>query len=195
MNYSAAFLVAFNHAMLYEVGPWWDPTDPDVISGACETHDQRKKVGYVNISGDSGGLTKYGISKNNNPSIDVQNLNLDEAMEIYFSNYWLASKCNRIVESIATFYFDVCVNNGLGRAAKFIQVAVGATPDGQVGPVTLGLISCAREDATIKSMASQRANFYNNIVKNNSSQSKFLNGWLIRNSEVEKFSLSLISER
>ena len=34
---------------------------------------------------------------------------------------------------LALLVFDACVNNGVGNAAKFLQRAIGATPDGLFG--------------------------------------------------------------
>src|SRR6476659_9898744 len=96
---------AFNHSMLYEIGPWLDPSDPETISGACTTKEQQRKVGYCNVIGDKGGLTKYGIAQNFNKSVDVQNLNLEGARKVYQDSYWVPSRCNNIQIPIHLFYF------------------------------------------------------------------------------------------
>ena len=190
---SEDFRFAFNHAMLYEIGSFFDPTDPEVIAGLCDTPVQKKKVGYVNIAEDSGGLTKYGIAKNPNPEVDVQNLNLEQAMEVYERKYWKVAKCDQIPFPVSIMHFDCAVNMGTGRAAKFLQTAVGVTPDGAIGQHTLDAISCTAPATIIEKYAEARADFYNAIVANKPSQAKFLKGWLRRNDEVKQYCLDKLN--
>lgn len=190
MQFSPEFLAAFNHSMLYEVGPWWNPNDPDVISGQCLSKEQRKKVGYVNIKQDRGGLTKYGIAINSNPEVDVQNLNLNQAMEVYFRKYWLASKSNLVPYPAQIMHYDVAVNHGVGRAVKMLQEAVGALPDGALGPVTLAKVGSLNPNELLGRLNKMRVDRFHNIVRNNPSQAMFLNGWLRRASEVYNYALA-----
>lgn len=189
MELTEDFIAAFDHAMLYEVGAHWDPTDPDVIAGNYTTREQRKKVGYVNIPADRGGETKYGIAQNANPQVRVRNLDLVGAMEVYFHNYWLKGKCDQLPYPISLIHFDGCVNHGTGRAAKFLQRAAGVTDDGQIGNGTLGAVGEIPADELINSISEQRSNFYHAIVKRDSSQGIFLKGWMRRIDEVTTFTL------
>lgn len=194
MDLTPEFEAAFHHAMIYEVGAFWDPTDPDVISGACQTSAQRRKVGYVNIPEDTGGLTKYGIAQNHNQSVNVHALDLKGAMEVYFKNYWLPSKCHQITIPIKIFHFDASVNHGVGRAAKFLQHCVNVVADGVIGPITLAAVNKREPVELIKALSSVRSDFYHSIVKNNPSQAKFLKGWLRRNDEVTQYSLESLND-
>jgi lysozyme family protein len=187
------FIAAVNHCLLYEVGPWFDPTDPDTIAGNIDTVQQRRKCGYVNIDGDSGGCTKYGISQRANPSVNVQELTLAQAQQIYHDSYWLASKCDRITIPVTIFYFDMVVNNGGGRAAKILQGCVGATQDGNVGPQTLAAVNSQDPTTLINAMHDARNARYNQIAQNDPSQEQFLAGWLRRSDEVRQFNLSQLS--
>lgn len=189
-DFSAEYVYAFNHAMIYEVGGFWNPEDPDVIEGRMDTKDQRRKVGYVNIPEDKGGETKYGIARNANKDVDVRNLNLQETMEIYYDRYWLAGKCDKIPQVLAIIHFDGCVNHGVGRANKFLQQAVGVAADGVIGPATLAAINDGDESAMINEISLLRIDFYNAIVNRNPAQVKFLKGWLRRIDEVTDFTMS-----
>ncbi len=192
--FSDAFVFAFNHAMLYEVGAWFNANDPEVISGACATPAQKKKVGYVNIKEDTGGLTKYGVAQNANPEVDVQNLDLAKTMEVYFTKYWTAGQCHKLINPAVTiFQFDMTVNHGLGRAAKILQQACGAVADGVLGPKTLALANAMDPTKLVKEMSSIRAARYHSIVQANASQAKFLKGWLRRNDEVTAYALEKLS--
>ncbi len=185
------FVTALNHCMLYEVGPWFDATDPDTIAGNIGTPLLNRKCGYVDIDGDSGGCTKYGISQANNPNVNVSGLTLAGAQQVYFNSYWIPSKCGQITSGPVTiFQFDMGVNNGLGRAAKILQQAANVTVDGNIGPATLAAVNALDPATLINSLSTIRANRYNTIVENDPSQAKFLAGWLRRNTEVTQFSLA-----
>lgn len=184
------FAPAFHHAMKYEVGNFWNPSDPDVIAGRFETRDQRRKVGYVNIPQDRGGETKYGIAQKANPEINVRALNLEQAMEIYRRKYWIAGSCQLLSYPLAIIHFDGCVNHGVGRANRFLQRSVGVVEDGAIGPRTISAINSANQGAVVQSISNIRTNFYQQIVNRDPSQKMFLNGWMRRINEVTTYSLS-----
>lgn len=92
---------------------------------------------YSNDPEDSGGETKYGISKAAFPNIDIKNLTLDAAKTIYFDNYWTPSKCYLLPGAIAAQVFDFAVNAGVATAAKTLQRALGVADDGEIGSATL----------------------------------------------------------
>lgn len=191
MEFTTNFLMAFNNAMKYEIGPWFNSSDPDTVAGLISTPLQRRKVGYVNDPSDNGGETKYGVAKNGNPSLNISTINLALAMNVYYNNYWLSSKCDSINNiGISIFYFDMVVNHGISRGGKILQQSVNAVIDGNVGPKTIGAVNALDAKIVINSMSSIRATRYHTIVQNTPSQVKFLNGWLRRNSEVTQFSLS-----
>jgi lysozyme family protein len=195
MELTEDFVQAFDHAMLYEVGAFWNPEDEDVIAGNFSTKEQRRKVGYVNIPADRGGETKYGIAQKANPDIRVRDLDLQGAMEVYFENYWLRGKCDQLPYPISLIHFDGCVNHGIGRANKFLQRAVGVEADGQIGNQTLNAIDEMMETAAaelVDSISEQRTNFYHAIVERDSSQSIFLKGWMRRIDEVTAFTLEAL---
>jgi lysozyme family protein len=193
MDFPNNFVQAFDHAMLYEVGSFWNPNDPDVIVGNYSTREQRRKVGYVNIPADRGGETKYGVAQNANPNIVVRDLDLCGAMEVYFNDYWLKGVCDRLPYPLSLMHFDGCVNHGTTRAARFLQRAAGVVDDGKIGRMTLAAVNKTDQLVLLRSISDQRFHFYNNIVKNNPSQSIFLKGWLRRITEVTDYSLASLS--
>jgi lysozyme family protein len=190
-----SYLKSVNHAMKYEVGPFWDERHPACASGSVKTAAERKATGYVNDPDDTGGETKFGVAKNANPDLNITTLTWDAAKRVYYRKYWLAGNCDDIsvfAPKLAIMHFDSCVNHGIGRAARMLQEAVGATIDGDVGPKTLELVkkACAGsggELAVCDKVATIRVSFYNAIVANKPSQKKFLNGWLARISDIRSF--------
>ena len=182
MIYTSAFESAVNHAMLYEVGSWWNVNAPGAQDGT-----NAKACGYTDDPNDPGGETKYGISKKMNPSVDVTSLNWDGAKAIYYQNYWIAGHCNQLPGCVGALHFDGCVNNGVGTAAKFLQKAVGVIADGAIGPGTLAAVATHDPIALCNSICNQRIVYYNNIVANNPSQQIYLAGWLRRVEEMRAF--------
>jgi len=168
------FNIAFFITMQFEIGPQFNAEDPDIIEGKCVTTAQKRKVGYVNDPDDSGGLTKYGVAQNKNPDVDVQNLDLDGALEIYKERYWLAGGCDSLPLPIAIFHFDCCVNHGVSRANKMLQAVAPHSFD--ESPTDI----CGILDA----YATRRENFYRAIVQRRPSQSKYMKGWMRRCNEV-----------
>jgi lysozyme family protein len=192
MAFTPAFEIALHHAMLFEVGPFWDPNDPDVIAGNYATREQRRKVGYVNIAQDRGGETKYGIAQKKNPNIVVADLDLEKAMQVYFDEYWLKGKCDQLLYPLSTLHFDGCVNHGVGRANRFLQRALGVEQDGVIGRMTLAAAANASQEVLIKQISNLRAEFYLAIVRNDPSQQMFLNGWMRRINETTAYCLAAL---
>lgn len=94
--------------------------------------------GYVNNCHDSGGETKYGISKKAYPDLDICNLTLEQAKEIYKRDYWNRCKCDYLPDSLSVAVFDFAVNSGVSRAVKYLQTSLGVKADGIIGNQTLG---------------------------------------------------------
>ena len=182
---------ALSHAMIYEVGGFWNLNTPGAREGLIATAAQRKACGYVNDPLDRGGETKYGIAKNANPDLDIKTLNWEGAKRVYMKRYWFPADCEDITQyglpRLAMLHFDGAVNHGVGRACVFLQTAVGATPDGDIGPSTMLLISQVDELATVDKICELRAKFYNKIVASNPPQVKFLKGWMRRINEVKAY--------
>jgi lysozyme family protein len=187
VTYSNAFEKAVDHAMLYEVGMFWNLNAPGARDGLVDTKEHRRACGYVNDPDDKGGETKYGIAKNANSSIDITHLNWDGAKAIYYSHYWLNAKCDKMPGRIAALQFDGSVNHGPGTASKFIQRAIGVVDDGAIGPKTLTALETKNEIELCNSVCDQRETYYRNIVSNNPTQQKYLAGWLRRVTEMRDF--------
>lgn len=87
--------------------------------------------GYVNHPSDPGGPTKYGIAYNYNQGIlkkfgiyagNMVSLTKEQAIEIYYIKYWLASRANTLPDlRLQAVHFDCAVNQGVGQAAKYLE--------------------------------------------------------------------------
>ena len=85
--------------------------------------------------------TKYGISAMSYPGEDIANLTLDRAKMLYRRDFWGPAGCDLVADAAKFDLFDMAVNSGVKTAIKTLQRAVGATPDGVIGPVTMQMIS------------------------------------------------------
>lgn len=184
-DYPNSYIAEVNHAMLYEVGGFWNLGTPGTVDGT-----NAHACGYGNDPTDPGGETKYGIAKNANPDLDIHSLDWDAAMRIYYRRYWLTGHCDVLTVNmprLAALHFDGTVNNGLGKAAKFLQTAAGVAADGDIGPGTLGAVAALDEITLCNAICDQRAAYYNAIVKARPDQVKYLGGWMRRINEMRTF--------
>lgn len=146
----------------------------------------KNEGGYVNDPKDSGGETKYGISKKSYPNLDIRNLTVDGAKCIYYRDFWEPQKYNDFKsDEIAGKLFDLAVNMGTRKANELLQRALRAVgnpvkEDGIVGPITLTAVNNSDEAALLAALRSEAAGYYRSIVMKNASQQKFIKGWLNR---------------
>lgn len=96
--------------------------------------------GLVEHKADPGGLTNFGITKRSYPAEDIRGMTLARAKVIYHRDFWLAAGCNYVPEAARFDLFDMAVNSGVQSAIMTMQRAIGATPDGIIGPKTLMLL-------------------------------------------------------
>lgn len=114
--------------------------------------------GYVNDPDDAGGETKYGISKRAFPNLDIKNLTLEQAKEIYESQYWTRAGCPWLKSyELATVVFDTAVNCGVGFAK-----------------------SCLEKTQDIDAYLELRKQRYFDVITKNPVNRKFRNGWANR---------------
>lgn len=138
--------------------------------------------GYVDDPADRGGETNFGISKAAHPDVDIKNLTQSEAIEIYHEEYWQPSRAAAVNPSVRHHYFDMVVNHGQRNAVLILQRACrrfvdsSIKLDGRIGPVTIGASRLIRAEYLVL----ERVKFFNDIVKRDRSQSRFLHGWLNR---------------
>ncbi len=87
--------------------------------------------------------TKFGISASAYPRMDIAGLTIDQAKAIYWTDYWAKIAGDQLPAPVALLAFDAAVNNGVRRSALWVQAAVGAAQDGQIGPATVAAVNVA----------------------------------------------------
>ena len=141
--------------------------------------------GYVNDKDDPGGETNFGIAKRSHPDVDIKNLTKDGAKEIYKEQYWDRNKVESLSEELRHIYFDMCVNQGKGRAVKILQRSANAKGadlkvDGGLGPKTIG----ALKGVELQRVRAYRIKYYADLVTRKPDLEKFYYGWFRRGLEV-----------
>jgi len=79
--------------------------------------------GYVNNPVDPGGETNWGISRRSYPNLDIRNLTVAQAKEIYRTDYWLRAGCDALAWPLSLMHFDTAVNCGVSKANQFLAIA------------------------------------------------------------------------
>ena len=81
--------------------------------------------GFVNDPEDPGGETHWGISKKWYPLLDIKALTQEEAIEIYYRDFWERYRYEEIEDrDIAEKVFSLAVNLGPGTAHVLVQLVV-----------------------------------------------------------------------
>jgi lysozyme family protein len=133
--------------------------------------------GLVDDYSDPGGLTNFGISQRSYPNIDIRNLTVEGATEIYHRDFWKFDGIND--QDIATKLFDAFVNMG-AAAIRLMQRLVNVTQDGQYGPMTEKAINQYDPGMLLIHYRESLCIYYQELVQKNPKLGKFLTGWLKR---------------
>ena len=137
---------------------------------------------FTDDATDHGGATKYGISQNAYPDVDIRNLTEAQAKDIYQRDYWNRIRGNDITsQRMAENIFDTCVNMGVHTGSRLAQLSLGIEPaDGIIGSQSLRVINGADEELFLAKFALAKLQHYADLCTANDSQKKYLLGWLNR---------------
>ena len=128
---------------------------------------------YVNHPADPGGATNYGVTqrtfdaynaKKGKPKKDVKHMTLQEAIEVFYDEYW-KPEWKELGFPLAACVFDTAVNMGMSRALQFLRECEGS----YVKYLQL------------------RVAFYKRIVERRPSQKVFEKGWMNRVTDLRRF--------
>lgn len=117
------------------------------------------EAGYVNDPDDPGGETKWGISKRSYPHINIAELSRDDAIAIYYRDFWLKIMGDRFQDGIAYQLLDSAVNSGIIQSIRFLQRAIGVADDGVFGPHSQRVLQATSESDFIMLFISERLDF------------------------------------
>ncbi|WP_151823838.1 glycoside hydrolase family 108 protein [Acinetobacter bereziniae] len=166
MNFDKAFERLIGHEGGYSI----DRNDPGNWTGG--------KVGSGTLKG-----TKYGIAANTYPNLDIKNLTLTQAKEIYRNDWWNKLGANLLHPAIVYQLWDFAVNAGKSRAIKELQQAVGVLDDGIIGPKTIASVQAKDVNDVLLLLASERLRFYTSL----STWATYGKGWTNRVADNLKY--------
>lgn len=141
--------------------------------------------GYVDHPADRGGRTIFGLSERAHPDLWVEgNIpTIADAHGVYKAQYWdrvNGDELSVLSLPLASVLFDSAVHHGPTTAVKMLQRAVGARPDGVIGPATLAAVGKHGEEgyrASIEAMLAARQDLFDDLAARDPSQRAFSAGW------------------
>jgi len=139
------FNTAFDRLINHEGGYSDDPRDLGNWTGG--------KVGAGELKG-----TKFGIASHSYPYLDIRNLTLTQAKEIYHRDFW--SIIGNAHPSIKFQLFDAAVNHGHGNAIRFLQRAVRVADDGQWGKISQAALDAMETNDVLLRFVAYRLKFW-----------------------------------
>ncbi len=166
-----------------------DRSYPENFAGAV-ARVLRDEGGYSSNPADSGGPTKFGISAREYPALDIAALTRDDAIAIYYRDWWLRFGFGRLPEPIAAKSFDLAINIGAAHAIGCVQRALRAcgrrvSEDGLLGDETVSAAAAAEPFALLAALRSEAAGYYRATSalsrgRRRNGDREFLDGWLNR---------------
>ena len=144
--------------------------------------------GFVNHPKDPGGMTNLGVTKRVweewvGHEVDektMRALTPETVAPMYKAKYWDKIRGDDLPDGVDYAVFDASINSGPGRAAKWLQTAVGAVPDGAIGAGTLAKVAAMDAKAIIEKYQETRLAF----LKSLPTWDTFGKGWERRVAEV-----------
>lgn len=134
---------------------------------------------YTFDPNDPGGETKYGFSKKAYPSLDIKNLTREAAIKIYQNDYWQPCKCDDLPRHFAFIVFDSAVNQGPRVAIRLLQIALGVSVDGIIGPKTLAAAASAAP-RKIRLALAERLAAYSRLMAEKPNLLRYALNWSFR---------------
>jgi lysozyme family protein len=153
--------------------------------------------GYVNHPSDPGGMTNLGVTKRvweewvgrESNEKEMRSLTPEMVEPLYKRKFWDACKCDDMPTGVDYLVFDFAVNAGVGRSAKILQTAVGVTPDGGIGPITLAAVKAQDPAELIQKFSDAKEAFYRSL----NTFPTFGKGWLNRVAAVKVKASSMLA--
>ena len=170
-NFETALALTLGHE-----GGWSDhPKDPGGATNMGVTIGTLKRLG-IDVDGDG-----------DSDLADLRKLRREDVAKVYRAFYWDAVRADLLPAGVDLAVFDFAVNSGPAQAAKMLQRAVGAKPDGDIGPQTLAAL--AKEDALliVAAVSEKRLRFLRSLK----TWGTFGKGWQRRVEDVQRAALEL----
>ena len=158
----------------------------------------KSEGGFVNHPKDPGGMTNLGVTRSAWEAFlgshvtedDMRALTPEIVKPFYKSLYWDRIKGDSLPSGVDYAAYDLAVNSGPNKAARYLQEIAGVPVDGVIGPKSLESISTCDAKETADSICDMRLDF----LKKLPTFETFGKGWSRRVAEVKEKSLSMANE-
>jgi lysozyme family protein len=157
----------------------------------------KSEGGFVNHPSDPGGMTNLGVTKatwenwvgRESDEAEMRGLTPEKVEPLYKKKYWDAVRGDELPVGLDYLMFDFAVNAGAGRAIKTLQTAVGVTPDGGFGPMTMAAVQAVDPVDLIERFSQAKEDFYRSL----NTFATFGKGWLNRVADVKVKASSMLA--
>jgi len=156
----------------------------------------KSEGGFVNHPSDPGGMTNLGVTKatwenwvGRESDEAEMRLTPEKVEPLYKKKYWDAVRGDELPMGLDYLMFDFAVNAGSGRAIKTLQTAVGVTPDGGFGPMTMAAVQAVDPVELIERFSQAKEDFYRSL----NTFATFGKGWLNRVADVKVKASSMLA--
>ena len=120
--------------------------------------------------------TKWGLAAMTYPHLDIANITLEQAKEIYFNDWWLKLKMDCWPNVMKYQMFDAAFNHGTGRANQFLQFAARVKDDGVIGPKTITAVNMTDPNDLVLRFLAKRLRYFTEVK----TWAEFSKGWSLR---------------
>jgi len=149
----------------------------------------KSEGGYVHHPSDPGGRTNLGVTQatwenwvgRSSDEAEMRGLTPEKVEPMYKKKFWDAVRGDELPVGLDYLMFDFAVNAGAGRAIKTLQTAVGVTPDGGFGPMTMAAVQAVDPVELIERFSQAKEDFYRSLT----TFATFGKGWLNRVADVK----------
>ena len=157
----------------------------------------KSEGGFVNHPSDPGGMTNLGVTKatwenwvgRESDEAEMRGLTPEKVEPLYKKKYFDAVRGDELPMGLDYLMFDFAVNAGAGRAIKTLQTAVGVTPDGGFGPMTMAAVQAVDPNELIERFSQAKEDFYRSL----NTFATFGKGWLNRVADVKVKATSMLA--
>lgn len=151
--------------------------------------------GYVNDPRDPGGRTNMGVTQRAwesylNRSVtetEMRTLTPENVKPFYKVMYWDRLKGDQLPAGVDYAAYDLAVNSGVRRAAKYLQEIAGVAADGVIGPKSMEAIAACDPQEVVDVLCDMRLEFLQRL----STFGTFGKGWSRRVAEVKEKATSM----
>ena len=156
---------------------------------SCFAMVLKHEGGFVNHPKDPGGMTNLGVTRKNwelyldhdVTEADMRALTPEMVKPFYKKNYWDQIRGDDLPSGVDYAAYDLAVNSGTGRAAKYLQRIAGVAEDSVIGPRSLEAIKKCDAEDTVDEICNMRMDF----LKGLNTFDTFGKGWTIRVNDVK----------